>query len=334
VKEVLAFSPDYLLIDTPPSITDVHLGMLETLKPTGLLLVTQPTELSWEDVSRTVWIFEQRQIPILGVVSNMVTDKSPELQIQYPVLAKILFDDSFDGRVVFSKNRAEYEKLADSIRAIDSIVLENRKKVLFDETGISSDTLPDNIFTFVNVGSWDKVCENLLRKVGVYRQNLCSNLSEDRWIVECTEEKVSRLVKAFEYDDEAYFMVTRAPNTSVHLIPGEIGRGRMRQHPGYYNIPCVDYHTSEGVVTLFPFECLPATDEHIRDNIRYGGKVLKDGRCLPGVSTVAEMFYLYGSRIGLSENLVDHYMFWSELSADEKAFLGLQESQNTTLETA
>ena len=352
-KQVIEFKPDYLLIDTPPSITDVHIGLLETFKPSGLVLVTQPTELSWEDVSRTVWVFEQRGVPILGVVRSMVTAKSPPTNTVFPILANIKFHTSFDGETVFAQNQKEYAKLVKAVQNVDAVVLENRKRVLFDETPIDVDVeISKKGFKlqFINVTSWPKVRDALMDKEDAVfdmfpmgADGLTPNggyiprFHHDRFLDECTPERVSRLVAAFEFDTEAYFMVTNAPNTEVPLITGEIGRCRMRQIPGYYNIPVVDYHTKDGVVTLFPYEVMPATDAMIRDSVVHGGRLLTDGRYLPGLGTVMELYQCYGDRVGLGDNWPGKYLHWIDAYTPEEReflsdFLNTEETAPETVE--
>lgn len=312
VRDVLAFKPEYLLIDTPPSITDTHIGLVESLKPSGLLLVTQPTELSWSDVARTVWFFESKNLPILGVVRSMVTPESQDFPIPYPILANITFDHSFDGVKVWEANRGEYEKLALEVDKVAETVIENRKRILFDETKVDIDLLlkDKKNLRFMNLSTWTQVREALIDFQDEF-DRLVRGMGHDQFLYECTPERVNRMVKAFEYDDEAYFMVTRTPNTDVRLIVGEIGQCRLKQHKTYYNIPVVEYHTSNGPVTLFPYEVMPATEEMIRDSTNHGGIVLKDGRYLPSKQTVEECYYAYGSRVGLNENWEQDYGFWT-----------------------
>lgn len=346
---VNAFKPDYLLIDTPPSITDVHIGLLETFKPSGLVLVTQPTELSWEDVSRTVWLFEQRGVPILGVVRSMVTAKSPPTKTAFPILANIKFHTSFDGAVVLDKNQAEYNRLVKAVENVTAVVLENRKRVLFDETPIDLDAeLQKKGFKlqFINVSSWAKILEALIDRedevFGIFPMGggespdggYIPRFHHDRFLDECTPERVERLVKAFEFDEEAYFMVVNPPNTEIPLITGEIGRCRLRQIPGYYNVPVVDYHTKEGVITLFPFEVMPATQEMIGDCTKHNGRLLPDGRYLPGLGTVMELYQCYGDRVGLLDNWPIKYLHWIDAYTPEEReflsdFLQPEEAVNT-----
>lgn len=64
---------DYLLIDTPPGTSDEHLALAQLLTPiTGAILVTTPQEIAWQDVRKEVDFCRKTNIPILGIVENMV----------------------------------------------------------------------------------------------------------------------------------------------------------------------------------------------------------------------------------------------------------------------
>lgn len=62
---------DYLLIDFPPGTGDIQLTLSQQGELTGALMVTTPQEISLMDVRKAVHLFEQMNIPIVGVVENM-----------------------------------------------------------------------------------------------------------------------------------------------------------------------------------------------------------------------------------------------------------------------
>jgi ATP-binding protein involved in chromosome partitioning len=62
---------DYLIVDMPPGTGDVQLSLAQLVPVQGAVLVTTPQEVSLADVRRALKMFEQVQIPILGVVENM-----------------------------------------------------------------------------------------------------------------------------------------------------------------------------------------------------------------------------------------------------------------------
>jgi ATP-binding protein involved in chromosome partitioning len=62
---------ELLLIDLPPGTGDVQLSMLQKHKPEGAVLVSTPQDLALIDAARAGQLFEQAQVPIIGLVENM-----------------------------------------------------------------------------------------------------------------------------------------------------------------------------------------------------------------------------------------------------------------------
>ena len=68
---------DILLIDLPPGTGDVQLSMMQEHKPDGAVLVSTPQDLALIDAARAGQLFEQGQIPIIGLVENMAGYECP-----------------------------------------------------------------------------------------------------------------------------------------------------------------------------------------------------------------------------------------------------------------
>ncbi len=62
---------DILLIDLPPGTGDVQLSMMQDHKPDGAVLVSTPQDLALLDAARAGQLFEQGEVPIIGLVENM-----------------------------------------------------------------------------------------------------------------------------------------------------------------------------------------------------------------------------------------------------------------------
>ena len=62
---------DLLLIDLPPGTGDVQLSMMQKHKPDGALLISTPQDIALLDAARAGQLFEQGEIPIIGLVENM-----------------------------------------------------------------------------------------------------------------------------------------------------------------------------------------------------------------------------------------------------------------------
>jgi ATP-binding protein involved in chromosome partitioning len=64
---------DYLLIDLPPGTGDVQLTLTQSAPLVGAVIVTTPQEVAVGVTLRGLRMFEQVQVPILGIIENMST---------------------------------------------------------------------------------------------------------------------------------------------------------------------------------------------------------------------------------------------------------------------
>ena len=62
---------ELLLIDLPPGTGDVQLSMMADSKPDGAVLVSTPQDLALLDAARAGQLFEDGEVPIIGLVENM-----------------------------------------------------------------------------------------------------------------------------------------------------------------------------------------------------------------------------------------------------------------------
>ncbi|SKB38354.1 Mrp/NBP35 family ATP-binding protein [Sphingopyxis flava] len=62
---------DTLVVDLPPGTGDVQLTMIQRHKPTGAVIVSTPQDLALIDATRAISLFEQADVPIIGLVENM-----------------------------------------------------------------------------------------------------------------------------------------------------------------------------------------------------------------------------------------------------------------------
>jgi ATP-binding protein involved in chromosome partitioning len=62
---------DTLVVDLPPGTGDVQLTMIQRHKPAGAVIVSTPQDLALIDAARAISLFEQADVPIIGLVENM-----------------------------------------------------------------------------------------------------------------------------------------------------------------------------------------------------------------------------------------------------------------------
>lgn len=327
-RKLRQINPDFVFIDTPPSVTNVHIELLSRVKVSYVLFVTQPTKLSNQDVLRTMGFFHERCGKVnCGVVENMCYDNE---QKKYPIklVAQIPMQDKMNTDNLLSNAKSEFQKIVDEVVTSESVVLEEystqngydesfdivdmsliqgRRKYVqyelkYDDGTEKTLNLPAP--KFLSVRTWDRVR-------GYIRNHDDTGFNFDVRIYKCDTEIVGRTVNHFKNDENAYFMVINAPNTELHLITGEIGMCSLLTGQRYhYEIPRVSYQTGKGSVVLFPDEIMPVNMEMLQQMINEGYVMLSDGRYLPPKETVEQCYNAFGSRVGLLDGWEKVYDEW------------------------
>jgi ATP-binding protein involved in chromosome partitioning len=102
---------DTLVVDLPPGTGDVVLTTLQEVPIDGVVVVTTPFHAAVTDTGRSLELFRENEIPVLGVVANMGSfacpscgdehdlfpDGSPLDDLDAPVLAHVPFDHAMQG---------------------------------------------------------------------------------------------------------------------------------------------------------------------------------------------------------------------------------------------
>ena len=72
---------DYLILDTPPGTSDIHLSLLQTLAITGAVIVSTPQQVALADARKGIDMYtnDKVNVPILGLVENMAYFTPAEL---------------------------------------------------------------------------------------------------------------------------------------------------------------------------------------------------------------------------------------------------------------
>jgi ATP-binding protein involved in chromosome partitioning len=158
---------DYLLIDLPPGTGDVQLTLTQTAPLTGAVIVTTPQDVALTVTLRGLRMFEQVQVPILGIVENMSYFTCPHCEgrtdvfrhgggrraaeeLGYPFLGEVPLDPSLvlagdAGRPVVLEDAASapaaraFEEIAKRLAAQISIVQQETASVRFRPTEVKSE---------------------------------------------------------------------------------------------------------------------------------------------------------------------------------------------------
>ncbi len=70
---------DYLIVDLPPGTGDAQLTLAQAVPMAGAVIVTTPQTVALLDARRGLRMFQQLQVPILGIVENMSYFIPPDL---------------------------------------------------------------------------------------------------------------------------------------------------------------------------------------------------------------------------------------------------------------
>jgi ATP-binding protein involved in chromosome partitioning len=62
---------DYMIVDLPPGTGDAPLSLAQSVPLTGTVIVSQPQDVALADALRSLNMYAQLNVPILGVVENM-----------------------------------------------------------------------------------------------------------------------------------------------------------------------------------------------------------------------------------------------------------------------
>lgn len=73
---------DYLLIDLPPGTGDVQLTLTQSCPLTGAVIVTTPQDVAMTIAMKGVRMFQQVNVPILGMVENMSYFQCPHCSVK------------------------------------------------------------------------------------------------------------------------------------------------------------------------------------------------------------------------------------------------------------
>ncbi|WP_029521449.1 Mrp/NBP35 family ATP-binding protein [Persephonella sp. IF05-L8] len=79
---------DFLIIDLPPGTGDVQITLGQTAEIDGAVIVTTPQDVALIDVKKGIQMFNEVQIPVLGIVENMSYFVCPDNGKAYEIFGK------------------------------------------------------------------------------------------------------------------------------------------------------------------------------------------------------------------------------------------------------
>ena len=122
---------DVLVVDLPPGTGDVVLTTLQEVPVDGVVVVTTPFPSSIDDTARSIELFRDNDVPVLGAVLNMgeftcptcgddhdlFPGSSPADAIPAPVVAEVPFSTEMQETPVPGETARRIERLADDVMA-------------------------------------------------------------------------------------------------------------------------------------------------------------------------------------------------------------------------
>ncbi len=128
VREILAVTIwgnlDYLIIDTPPGMSDVHLEIINNFGKAKPLIITTPHILSINPVKSLLTILKETETPVIGLIENMsenptdlVINLCREFKIRY--LGNVPLDSLLSlgvGNTLIIKKTRAYSRVTEITR--------------------------------------------------------------------------------------------------------------------------------------------------------------------------------------------------------------------------
>lgn len=79
---------DYLIIDLPPGTGDVPLTLSQSIPMTGAVVVCTPQDVALLDAIKALRMYQQLNVPILGIVENMSYFRAPDTGREYDLFGR------------------------------------------------------------------------------------------------------------------------------------------------------------------------------------------------------------------------------------------------------
>jgi len=88
LKETFWGGVDYLLIDMPPGTGDIQLTLAQKVEAIVAVIVTTPQDIALIDATKGINMFEQVNVPVLGLIENMSYHVCPKCASKSPLFGE------------------------------------------------------------------------------------------------------------------------------------------------------------------------------------------------------------------------------------------------------
>ena len=79
---------DYLIVDLPPGTGDASLSLAQLVPLSGVVIVTTPQHVALQDVAKSIAMFRQLEVPVIGVVENMSYFICPNCNAEHEIFGR------------------------------------------------------------------------------------------------------------------------------------------------------------------------------------------------------------------------------------------------------
>jgi ATP-binding protein involved in chromosome partitioning len=79
---------DYLLLDLPPGTGDIQLTLGQKIPVSAAVIVTTPQAVALQDARRGVEMFQELNIPMLGIIENMAYYICSQCHVKHPIFGE------------------------------------------------------------------------------------------------------------------------------------------------------------------------------------------------------------------------------------------------------
>jgi MinD superfamily P-loop ATPase len=149
---------DWVLIDTPPTVSDTYVVMYEVIKNAKILFVTTSSKNAIKDTGIGIRFFERRGLQGVGIVQNMLCKEFGEKfdsieELGLPTIGTIrLGESNFEWVEELEKLDFENTEIKTQNIVLSKLTLEDLKK---------DENIP---LKFYNLETWDYISEKLIKE--------------------------------------------------------------------------------------------------------------------------------------------------------------------------